>query len=341
MKDIHTSSFFLLPYPLSRAFTLVELIVVIGIIGILAGIMLTSFGGGRESARAAKCLSNMRNLAQGALSYASNVSSDGEAYYPNAGSYADYNPYVEKYYERKGWISWLSMNNPYKGGSTSFVKCETVGGCFKSTGMDEAGTFAITNGSLWKYVGRSRDIYVCPHHVIRAQKRGAQVRFSYVMNSYFGYDWSDGSDVGGGSKKRESVTRPDRILLFAELPFGEKGSDYDTANAIGDNAFSESTLTDCTLQYKANYNGKSYNDNWQGEAESIAFNHKSGKKWCAHVVFADGHAERLILPSGSGGLSATTLTALLCVGVDVIFDGSTYSVPKDGDDQASDDSNND
>ena len=320
-----------------RAFTLVELIVVIGIIGILAGIMLTSFGGGRESARAAKCLSNMRNLAQGVMSYASDTK-----HYPPAGSYAyleeDGNSGNPKYMETRGWVSWLSKDNPYKKGekeegSTSFVKCDTVGGCFKSTGMDDDGTFALTNGALWKYVGQSRDTYVCPQHVILAQKHGAQVRFSYAMNAYFKYDSTDGSDAAeidnDGRIEMDDVTRPDRILLFAELPFGEAGSSYDTANAIGDNAFSESALTDCTVQYKLNYNGKSYNDNWQGEAESIAFNHKSGKKWCAHVVFADGHAERLILPSGSGGISAATLTGMLCRGKDVIFDGDAYSAPQD------------
>ena len=46
-------------------FTLVELLVVVAIIGILAGVLLASFSGGTEAARAAKCLSNMRNLAQG------------------------------------------------------------------------------------------------------------------------------------------------------------------------------------------------------------------------------------------------------------------------------------
>jgi prepilin-type N-terminal cleavage/methylation domain-containing protein/prepilin-type processing-associated H-X9-DG protein len=55
-----------------RAFSLVELLVVIGIIAVLLSILLPAMGRAREMARRAKCASNMRQLTLAAMMYSLN-----------------------------------------------------------------------------------------------------------------------------------------------------------------------------------------------------------------------------------------------------------------------------
>ena len=303
--------------------------------------LLGSFTGGTESARAAKCLNNMRNLAQGAISIATKTD-----HFPFAGSHAVVGMGSNGktvYYEHVGWISWLSKNDEYatrthgKSKPTNFVNCENVGAYSSLGGEDKDGDFALQNGKMWTAVGRERGVYVCPEHQLRAAKKKVNVRFSYVMNADFGYDFTKGSEATGTSDGSDGVyfnsSRLDRKLLFAELPIsGQVVPSTDRATSVKDNYSTGATPeNDCVLQYKATVNGKTYNGDWKGTAEAIAFNHKSAKRRCAHVAFADGHTEKLLAPKSTGGLSDEELTALLCAGVDVGFDGGKYSLIKDGD----------
>ena len=165
-----------------KAFTLIELIVVIGIIGILAGVLLSTFGGATDSARATKCVANMRNLATAANTYAMR---ETNGHFPAASSYKFAKVINGKlrYPQVTGWISWdqRTNNDRDKGGGSPIPL---------NTQNDADLWFALTNGVLWNAIGGARSAYLCPIHseAVRKANGGRMPGWSYVMNQEFGYD---------------------------------------------------------------------------------------------------------------------------------------------------------
>ena len=297
---------------MKKAFTLIELLVVIAIIGILAAVMLSTFSGGTESAKTARCLSNLRNLAAACQSAGVAI-----GHYPPAGSVETVNVEMnggraeKRFREVAGWISWNSQGR-YKSVVGSHLQNENVS--MYSSDKD-ARLYALTNGAIWKYVSGNESVYKCPHHLNKKKK--LDPAWSYVMNAKFMWDRTKGrgsyphEDWGGYQYGR--LKRADRILLLAEIQFVEDAKGLPgIPNAPEDTSGSK---TDAILQYQ-NCTG--------GGDEMIGFNHKSGKRYCANVVFADGHVEKLLYPKDMGAKEIKDLTEWLCTGVDVSFDGSRY-----------------
>ncbi len=306
---------------MKKAFSLVELLVVIAIIAILAGVLMASFGGGTASARAARCLSNMKNLASACQTYGMK-----ERHYPLAGNlvymYMDESRGIRNvkrtYNENAGWISSYSQNMfP----STSYGSPQSIS--LYSSDREQT-NYALTNGVLFKYVSGSRETYVCPEHA-KHKGKSVQVNWSYLMNAEFGWNKLGRAKANNTSGRREYGTLPrsDKTLLFSEVPFMGFNSWQPEGSA-------SSTDTDAILQYSESgldASSKTINSGG-GSSEEIGVNHKSGRFYFAHVAFADGHVEKLRVPMNGKKPNTSgfaELTSWLCAGYDVSFDGRRYS----------------
>lgn len=76
---------------LTRGFTLVELLVVIGVIALLMGLLLPALNRAREHSRRTACLSNLRQIGAAMILYAN----DWSGRYPNANPQMTTNSYDE------------------------------------------------------------------------------------------------------------------------------------------------------------------------------------------------------------------------------------------------------
>ncbi len=109
-----------------RAFTLVELLVVIGIIAVLIALLLPALQGAREQARTVRCLANVRTLATGVLLYVN----DNSGFFPDCEPFGFYDPNTSTN-TITGWV----------GGTSALT--------------------SITGGKLYKYVNNT-SVYRCP-----------------------------------------------------------------------------------------------------------------------------------------------------------------------------------
>lgn len=300
-----------------KGFTLVELLVVISILGILAAALITQVSKARTLGQSIRCKANLKNLAQAASSYAV---ADSDNRLPWAGSHEGAWPAVESgdyvtfFHQRKGWVSWTGRTDrdwrnrqPQSGSATP--------ACFYGT--DSASVFSITNGTLWDYVGRDMSAYLCDVHQGVAKRAGVgKVRRSYVMNAYFGYDYRVGGAVTAPWREIQLQSLASRgntggLLLFAELPaYKVSGGKFIEGVDTGTRP-SDGVLETVIKNYR---DGK---NTTVSKEEVIGFNHQVGKRFCAHVAFADGHVEVIVAPTSPSEKKLQDLTFLLCNGVDV------------------------
>ena len=129
-KNSHKSTF-------SIAFTLVELLVVISIIGLLAGLAIPAINGGLKSAKSGACLSNLHQIGVATIAYAA----DNSFKLPDAGSGPS-----------DMWATKLAtfISTGTKSKKSIFVcpGCEKT--VVEATGTDVAVTYGVHNGLMPK-----------------------------------------------------------------------------------------------------------------------------------------------------------------------------------------------
>ena len=169
-----------------RAFTLIEILVVIAIIGILSAILFPVFGRARENGRKTACLSNMKQLGIAFQQY----QQDSRGKYPLAANFQAWAP---------GYGHWVTGT---AGDDQSLAAPEAANGDFPYNTGKQAD---VTQGALFPYV-KSTAVYICP-----SNRDGKDKRLTYSMNCA----------VSGLSSSR--ITSPGDIVLLVDEQYATDG----------------------------------------------------------------------------------------------------------------------
>jgi type II secretory pathway pseudopilin PulG len=149
--------------PRRVAFTLVELLVVIGIIAVLVGVLLPALGKARQQSYRLQCLSSCKQLGTAIHLYANENRSGLPASNWDAGTTAG------------AWtnaqVGWLYDVTPPPRGPGDLVQAGNVN------------PNRVQGGGFWKYL-RTREVYRCPmHQALRGIGTGRTAGLtSYLMN---------------------------------------------------------------------------------------------------------------------------------------------------------------
>ena len=181
-----------------RGFTLVELLVVIGIIALLIGILLPALNKARESARQSKCLNNMRQIAVATVMFAQ----ENGGKMPTRGGSAvmKWDTASNKYAQVGGsdtaglqsttdWIAWQRKIDPISGAPSTGAD-QNITWSALGKYMSIKPRYHTTPDEANKMAGGAEEIFRCPSDNLQARPNAMDsgqkaYRYSYSMNIYY------------------------------------------------------------------------------------------------------------------------------------------------------------
>ena len=243
----------------SRAFTLIELVVVVAIIAILASLLLPALGRAKSAGQSASCLSNLRQL-------------------------------------QAGWLMYVHDNNdslpPNISRRIQFDLVNVAGAWVLGNAKTDTNTANIEAGVLFKYIGAAR-IYRCPadRSTVRGKPTLPRTR-SYSIQAWLNLDTVSGTamdEINNTSfnlRKYARLVDPPPSVAWVFIDEHELSID-DGIFGIGNPSYAPEAQTNPNQEFWVALRGDRHNN---GANLSFADGHAEHHHWLCHRGFPNSYS---------------------------------------------------